>query len=435
MFKKHVQKKLERLTRKYFKKHHPKLIVVVGAVGKTTTKNAIAAVTSKRFRVEASDGNYNEQISVPFGIMGIKYPPYSLLRSYKVWRHIFKAMRKRINDPQGVDVIIQELGTDAPGQIPHFGSYLRPDMAVVTSVAPEHMENFPEGLDQVAREELSVSRFSDLTIINSDDVDERYAPYVDTHNITDYGLFSGEYRFETTDGSPLDGYRGNFIAPEFPNGIEVNVHLVGDHNLKAIAVAGLVAAKLGMNEREIAEGLESIWPTPGRMSILRGLRGSTIIDDTYNSSPNAALEALRTLYLIDTKQRIAILGSMNELGEFSAAAHRQVGEMCDPTYLDWVITIGDEAARYLAPAALSKGNQVASFNDPISAGAFANEQLHDEGVVLVKGSQNGVFAEEAIKILLAHTDGMWSLVRQDEEWMAKKKAWIESLQSVSEDSD
>lgn len=435
MFKQHVQRKLERLTKKYFKKHHPKLIVVVGSVGKTTTKNAIATVLHPKFRIQAERGNLNSELSVPLAIMGIEFPPDNLLRSIRVWRRIFKAMRQRIRADQGVDVIIQELATDAPGQIPHYGTYLRPDMAIITAVAPEHMANFPGGIDEVAKEELSVASYSDLTIVNRDDIDERFAPYAETTNITDYGLFGGEYRFDTTDGTPLDGYTGKFFAPEFPDGIETTVHLVGDHNLKAAAVAGLVGAKFGMTAQEIAEGLAEIRPISGRMNILPGVRGSTIIDDTYNSSPNAAIEALRTLYMVDTDQRIAILGSMNELGSFSVEAHQQVGEMCDPNFLEWVITIGDDAANYLAPAAKQKGNNVKSFTDPISAGAFANKALRSGGVVLAKGSQNGVFAEESIKILLAHTEDQQQLVRQSSDWLDKKNAWLSSLKNIGQDTD
>jgi UDP-N-acetylmuramoyl-tripeptide--D-alanyl-D-alanine ligase len=171
------------------------------------------------------------------------------------------------------------------------------------------------------------------------------------------------------------------------------------------------------------------------MNILKGVRDTTIIDDTYNSSPTAAIEALRTLYLVETAQRVAILGSMNELGQQSPQYHEQVGQMCDPNFLDWVIIIGEEATRYLAPAARANGCQVATFADPISAGAFANKILESGGVLLAKGSQNGVFAEEAIKILLDTTDEEWTLVRQDPEWLEKKRAWLATFEHVAEDSD
>jgi len=182
--------------------------------------------------------------------------------------------------------------------------------------------------------------------------------------------------------------------------------------------------------------LPLIEPVLGRMNPLRGVRETTIIDDTYNSSPDAVIAALRTLYLIDAPQRVTILGSMNELGAQSAQYHQQVGAQCDPNFLDWVIVIGEEATRYLAPAAKTNGCQVATFPDPISAGAFANEVLVEGGVLLVKGSQNGVFAEEAVKILLHdELEEEKLLVRQDAEWMAKKNDWIQSVRNIGQGDD
>ena len=436
MFKKHIQKKLERYVRRHMKKNHPKLVVVVGAVGKTTTKSAIATVLSTKFRVEASQGNLNDQFSVPFGILGVKYPPASVLRKIGTWRKIFKGIRQRIKMPTDVDVVVQELGTDRPGEIAHYETYLRPDIAVVAAVAPEHMENFPGGITDVAAEELAVARFSGLTIINHDNVDASFAKFAETDNITTYGLEGGEYRFEITGGTTLDDYVVKFIGPEFPGGVESTVHLVGEHVLKSALAAAVVAVKLGMTAEEIAAALKQIRPVPGRMNPLRGVRGTTIIDDTYNSSPDAAIAALYTLYMIDAPQRVAILGSMNELGAQSAQYHQHVGAQCDPNFLDWVITIGEEAGRYLAPAAKANGCQVKSFPGPIYAGTFANTILQPGAVVLVKGSQNGVFAEEAVKLLLHSDEGEDQfLVRQDEEWMAKKNAWIASLRNIGQDSD
>ncbi|MCL2451519.1 UDP-N-acetylmuramoyl-tripeptide--D-alanyl-D-alanine ligase [Candidatus Saccharibacteria bacterium] len=436
MFKKRVQKRLERYVKKYFKKHSPKLIVVVGSVGKTTTKDAIAAVLSTKFRVESSRGNLNEQITVPFGILGVKYPPVSLLNKFGTWRRIFKIMRGVIKAPTDVDVIIQELATDRPGEIPHYEKYLRPDMAVVTAVAPEHMVNFPGGIHEVAREELAVARYSGLTIINRDDVDGSFAEYAETTNITDYGLEGGEYRFEIVGGTALNGYEVKFTAPELPEPIQSTVNLVGEHVLKSALAAATVAAKLGMSGAEIAAALPQIKPVPGRMNPLRGVRGTTIIDDTYNSNPSAAVAALRTLYLIDAPQRVAILGSMNELGKDSAQYHQMVGAQCDPNFLDYVITIGEDAKNYLASAAKANGCQVATFPGPIFAGTYANKILEPGAVVLVKGSEDGVFAEEAVKLLLHNDEGEDNfLVRQDEAWMAKKNAWIASLRNIGQEDD
>ena len=437
MLKKHAQKKLERYVRKYFKKHHPKLVVVVGGIGKTTTKSAITTVLATKFSVGASRKTLDEQISVPFGILGIKYPSASSLLDKSItWRMIFKAIRERIKAETHVDVIIQEIATERPGEIAHYAKYLHPDVAVVTAVAPECTMNFPNGIDDVAREELSVAKHSKLTVINYDDVDMRFAPFAETTNITNYGLKGGEYRFEIIGGTALDGYVVKFFAPEFPEPIETTVHLVGEHMLKGALAAGLVAAKFGMTAQDIAMALSEVRPVHGCMNPLRGVRETTIIDDTYSSNPYAAIEALRTLYLIDAPQRVAILGSMNDLGQYSAQYHKQVGEQCDPNFLDWVITIGEEAAHYLAPVAKANGCQVATFPGPIFAGTFANKILEPGGVILIKGSQENVFAEESVKLLLHDVIEQQSLlVRQDEEWMAKKNAWIASLRDIKQDND
>ena len=156
------------------------------------------------------------------------------------------------------------------------------------------------------------------------------------------------------------------------------------------------------------------------MQLLRGLENSTIIDDTYNASPLAVQAALTALMATEASQRIAILGSMNELGKTSAQAHEKIGSLCDSAKLDWVITIGEEAEKHLAPAALKNGCQVRSFLSPYQAGGFVHSILKPRAVILAKGSQNGVYAEEAVKVLLHSTEDEEKLVRQTPAWLKKK---------------
>lgn len=419
MFKKYVRGKLEKLVKQYFAVHKPRLVVVVGAVGKTTTKVAIATVLSEGMRVRMENNNHNTDLSVPPALLGVEYP-VGKVHSPFAWRRVFRAMKQRIKMPTDVDVIVQELGTDKPGEIPHFGTYLRPDIAIVTAVAPEHMEFFGT-MDAVAREELSVGGYSGITFINRDDVAEEYAQYLPTDRLDTYGAdAASEYYFEYENDDPLDVFSGNFISPELGK-VPATINLIGTHNLKAGVAAGAIAAKLGMSAEQISAGLGKIKAVPGRMNILRGVRDTVIVDDTYNSSPSAAIAALRTLYQADAPQRIAILGSMNELGDSSPAAHAQVGEMCDPTLLEYVVTIGAMANKYLAPAANQKGNRVKTFDNPMEAGAFVNKIMQPGAVILAKGSQNGVFAEEAIKVLLHSTADEDQLVRQSPEWMNIKR--------------
>lgn len=418
MFKKILQKLIEGKTARYLKKHKPTLVVVTGSVGKTSTKYAIATVLSEKYRVRAHLGNHNTALSAPLSIIGVEYPED--IRSFSAWREVFKAMNARIREEKDVDVIVQELGTDAPGDIAVFGRYLHPNIAVVTAVSEEHMEFFGT-LDAVAKEELSIAKFSELTIINRDDIDVKYADFADTHSIDTYGLGEkAEYRLVVSDANPLEGRIGQLHTPEWGE-VPLTMELVGDHSLKAVVAAACVGAKLGLTSKEVAVGVSKIKPAPGRMQLLRGLEKSTLIDDTYNASPLAVEASLKTLYAVDAPMRIAILGSMNELGKVSPSAHKKVGQFCDFTKLDWVVTIGKDAQEYLAPAAAEKGCQVKSFLDPYSAGAFVHSVLKPGAVILAKGSQNGVFAEEALKILLHSSDDEKKLVRQSEAWLKTKE--------------
>ena len=422
MFKQIIQKKLERYVVKYFQKHpEVKLIVVAGSVGKTSTKRAIATLLSQRYRVAMHPGNHNTHMSVPLAILGIEYP--GNLKSIGAWWSVFAAARKRISDPAGTDVIIAEIGTDHPGDIAHFGTYLRPYIAVVAAVTPEHMEFFND-IESVAKEELTAANFSQLAIINRDDIDGRFASFLTNTNVDTYGTTgAAEYRFETQDFTVEQGYKGQVIAPEFEEEIPATIKVAGEHSLRPVMGAVAVAAKMGLRPNEIAAGLALIRPVPGRMNILEGIDNTIIIDDSYNSSPVAASSALQALYSLQAPQRIAILGSMNELGVVSAVEHEKLGSLCDPLMLSWVVTVGEEAEKYLAPAARARGCQVKSFKSAIDAGAFTRSVAESGAVILVKGSEGGIFTEEAVKVLCVMSDDA-ELVRQSPEWMARKDAFF-----------
>lgn len=425
MFKKYVQKKLEKYVVKYFRKHpEVKLIVVAGSVGKTSTKRAIATLLSTKYRVALQEGNHNTPMSVPVAILGIDYP--TDVHSIGAWISVFRAARERIKEPTGTDVIIAEIGADHPGDIAYFGTYLKPYIAVVTAVTPEHMEFF-NSIEAVAQEELTAANFSQLAIINRDDIDGRFANFLTNPNIDTYGTSgAAEYRFEIEDFTVDMGYKGAVIIPELDQPIPTTIKVVGEHSLRPAMGAVAVAVKMGLMPDEIAKGLALIRPVPGRMNILHGLEDSIIIDDTYNSSPLAASSALQALYGLQAPQRIAILGSMNELGVTSAAEHEKLGLMCDPMLLSWVITIGSEAETYLAPAARRRGCQVKSFKSAIDAGAFAHSVMEKDAAVLVKGSQGGIYAEEAVKVLCVMDDDT-KLVRQTPEWIKVKDEFFEKF--------
>jgi UDP-N-acetylmuramoyl-tripeptide--D-alanyl-D-alanine ligase len=422
-FKTYVRTKVEGYVQQYFAAHpEVKLIVVAGSVGKTSTKMALATMLGQRYRVRVHEGNHNTELSAPVAILGVPYPED--IKSISQWRKVFRAMQLRIAQPPDVDVIIQELGADRPGDIAQFSRYLRPDIAVITSVTAEHMEYF-KTMDAVAQEELSTANFSKYALINRDDIEGKYANYLTNPNVQTYGTSSAaEYHFQSQSFTPEQGHQGLFTALEFPQSLVATVKVLGAHNLRPAVAAATVGIKLGLTPTEVANGLAKITPVAGRMRLLQGLRDSTIIDDTYNSSPLAAENAINTFLGIEAPQRIAILGSMNELGAIAAEEHAKLGKMFHPDTVDWVITVGEDANKYLATAAHANGCQVKSFLSSVDAGAFAHSVLKPGALVLAKGSQGNIFVEEAVKVLLRHPEDNRLLVRQSPAWMAHKEEFF-----------
>lgn len=426
MFKLFIQRKLEGYVRKYFKKHaEVKFVVVAGSVGKTSTKVAIATVLHEKFRVRLHEGNHNSELSAPLAILGIEYPKN--IKSVGAWLRVFRAAKLRIAEASDVDVVVQEIGTERIGEIPHFGKYLNPDIAVITAVSPEHMNMFVN-IDNVAKEELAAANFSKQAIINRDDIDDKYAAYLTNANINTYGMsVDAEYHFLDSDFTIEKGHTGNFVAPEWDVPVEVTIKVVGEHNLRPAVAAGAVGVKLGMTADQVAAGLAQVHAVSGRMNLLRGVEDTIILDDSYNSSPLSVASALRTLYGLSVPQRIAVLGSMNDLGVISQQEHTVLGELCDPIELAHVVTVGEEAEKYLAPAARSKGCHVVSFKSALEAGAFVHKSLESGAAILFKGSQGDIYLEEAIKIVLHSTEEESQLVRQSPTWLATKQKFFQSL--------
>lgn len=422
MFKEYIQKKLETYVRTYFQKHPDiKLVAVAGSIGKTSTKVAIATVLSQQYRVRLHEGSRTTPLYTPLAILGIEYPKNNTIGT---WFNIMRAAHKRINQPADVDIIVQELSTQKPGDMVLYGRYLLPDIAVITAVTTERMDIF-HTVEAIALEELALAQFSKLAIINRDDIDGRYASYLTNGNLTTYGTSgAAEYRFMTEDFSFETGHKGLLVAPELDQPLPSTLKVVGEHSLRPAIAAAAVGCKLGMNPNSIAEGLRRIRALSGRMSVIRGVNNTILIDDTYSSSPLSASSALQSLYSTQAPQRIAVFGSMNNLGAESQIEHEKLGRLCDPNMLAWVITVGDEAAHYLAPAARAQGCQVKSFTSALEAGAFVHKVLESDATILFNGSKEGVYCEEAIKVVLHSTEDEVLLVRQSSAWLKTKDSFF-----------
>ncbi len=388
---KYIAKILQKQVTRYLTQYKPKVIVVTGSVGKTSTTQAVATMLRQKYMVRSTIANYNTDVGVPCSFFGHDLP--KTINNPIAWGWIILKNIVLSRIKLDFSVVVLELGTDRPGEIAEF-AYLKPEIAVVTAVVPEHMEFFG-ALEEVAKEELSVAEYSEKTYVNKQMVPAEYLHFAKSTEIYNYGR---------------DDYKSAGI-----NAHKLNV--VGQHSLDAISAGVIVGRELGMSDEELQRGASHVSPQKGRMQLLQGINGSTLVDDTYNSSPEAVFAALDYLYVTKSPQKIALLGNMNELGETSEAEHRRIGEYCDSTQLELVVTLGEDANKFTAESAKAKGCAVAEANSPQEAAEIIKHQLKNGGLVLLKGSQNGVYAEEATKILLANPKDRSKLVRQSPQWM------------------
>ncbi len=415
---------LEWQVRRLRARHDITVVAVVGSIGKTSTKLAIAHSLEVSRRVIYQTGNYNDRVTVPLVFFGHKLPA---LFNVWAWTKIFFANERTIRLPYFYDVAVLELGTDQPGDIAEF-AYVKPDVAVVTAITPEHMEYF-KTLDAVAAEELAVCDYSKAVLVNADDTP---ADYLRDRQVMTYGQQDSRDYFATDYNShSLDGGQAKLHLPQGLT-VDAPVKILGNQGVKIILAAAGAGHMVGLSAEELQKGLQEVKPFAGRMQILPGIKGSTIIDDTYNASPAPVIAGLDVLYAADAPQRIAILGNMNELGDYSQQAHAEVGAYCRPEKLDLVVTIGADAERYLLPEAHRQGCAVHAFSSPYDAGEFVRGQMQPSAVVLAEGSQNRVFAEEALKVLLREPSDAQKLVRQSDYWMSVKRKQFGPVTSVSD---
>lgn len=403
-----IEKQLELLVKKYFKKHpNVRLVAVVGSVGKASTKHAIGTVLSARYRVGMRDEVQQSTLGVLASILGIDVPER---RTVFTDLKVLLAARYRVRHASDVDVIVQELPTRASGSMSAYGRYLRPHVTVITAVSAVHMEQFAS-VDQFGAELFEATKFSEIVLVNRDDVDGRYADFAATPNIYTYGTSGlAEYHVEHIDTSLLGGTQIQVDTPAW-QGLQAQVGLVGEHALRPLAAAVGVASILGATSDDIVRAMPMLKPLHGRMNPLRGLDGTVILDDTMSASPADTASALQALYHFDTApQRIAILSAMNDLASGSDEAHADIGRLCSGDLLAWLIVVGQAAADHLAPVARRRGCQVKVARDAIEAAQFARSVAEPGAVILVKGS-SAYYMEETSRLLCDITE-QHKLVRQ-----------------------
>lgn len=417
IMRKFLQKTLRILVILILKKYKPRIVAITGSVGKTSTKEAIFAVLKPYFRVRKNEKNYNNEIGVPLTIIG----GVNAKRNVFLWFwNYLKALLLILLPFKYPQILVLEMGADKPGDIRYLTNFVKPEISVVTAVGeiPVHVE-FYAGPEAVAREKgilLEVLPINGWAILNYDDMTvfdmrERTEAHVLTYGFGEGAkILATNYEIEPPDYFSAGGtnfkisYDGSFVPIRLSGRF-------GKQNVYAALAAAAVGVALDLNLIEISEALENWEASPGRMRMLKGVKGTWIIDDTYNASPmamRAALETLRDLgkptEQTPARRRIAVLGDMLELGKFTIEAHEAAGQYAKEC-ADLLFTVGIRG-KLIAEEAIISGmskDNVFSFNFSDEVGEFLENKIKEGDLILVKGSRS-MWMEKIVHHIMAEPE-------------------------------
>lgn len=411
------------VARLVIRRYKPTIVMVTGSVGKTSTKDAVAAVLAARFFVRKSEKSFNSEFGVPFTILGVGNPWGRPVAWLGVLKSAFTLLVLPNHYPK---MLVLEVGADKPGDLERILRIATPDAVVITRLPeiPVHVEAYAS--PEEVREEESLPAYAlppaAPLIVNADDEYALEVAARTSAQVITYGesaearVCVNELAFCERDGA-VEGMRAHAYVDGEAAEIVVRGS-VGRTQILPAAAALATALAFGIPYVESRELLDSYEPPPGRGRLLRGKRGSIIIDDSYNASPAAVEEALATLKTFPgAARRIAVLGDMLELGRYSVMEHERMGAIAAEC-ADVVVSVGIRA-RGLAAAAKKSGAQIEMFDDARHAALALSEAVQEGDVVLVKGSQ-GVRAERIVEQLLLDDADREHLVRQESQWRKRR---------------
>ncbi len=404
------------LGRLFVKIKQPTVIAVAGSVGKTSSKLMLKELLETERKVSCMDDSYNNGLGLYLSIFELKVPTNE--RSVMAWLgHSLKAISKLFRS--GPDILILEYGIDSPGDMDEMVGFIRPDISLLTAVTPEHME-YLKDMDTVGEEETKVLKAAkSFAVANQADInpkylkDIRYMGYGEKSSnsyavVSSWGVNGAIVSFNI-DGLKIDKIQTNFIS---------------DALIRQLCGVALIAKKNGISKQSIQPALEKIEPAAGRMRLFEGIKGSVIIDDSVNFSPDAGVESLKSLKRMPSDQHIAVLGNMHELGEYAKQGYREVAKEFDG--IDTLVLVGDLSRKFFHPLAKKAGfkddKNLFQFDNSIEAGVFLRDKFDiKDSSVLVKGPFGGFYLEETTKRLLKNRADSDRLTRQSDFWIQKKK--------------
>ena len=349
------------------------VVAVTGSVGKTSTKDMIAAVLSAKFNVLKTQGNFNNEIGLPLTLFGLD---------------------------EGHEVAVIEMGMNHFNEIHRLSVTAAPNMGVITNVGTSHIENLgsQEGILKAKLEILDGLQKGAPLFVNGDDKLLK-AVTSSEHPIITYGELETNDYYCTNVYSEGHMTYATIITPK--DTYPIAIPALGIHMVYNSLVAIAIADQLGLSKQDILDGLMAYIPSKMRMNITQTKQGLTVMDDTYNASPDSMRAALKVL--ADYKapgRKVAILGDMFEMGDFAPSLHEEVGRYAAMQKIDVLYAVGD-LAEHIAKGAKQcedKNLEVSYYKDKQTFITDLAQILHENDTVLLKASR-GMQFEEIVKAI------------------------------------
>jgi len=409
---------LSLLAKSKIKNNQPKIIAITGSFGKTSTKEAIYFILSKKFGSDCGKnwGNMNSVIGLPLSILGLRKYSFGVSFATNIFQAIYGYFFYKL--PK---ILVLELGIDRPGEMEDLLNIIKPNIGVLTGISETHLLEL-KNLEGVKREKslmVSAIKKNGVFVVNSDDKNSAdIFPRKDVKTIKtgrEGDISSLNYQ-TSVNGSRFDIKVKDEILP-------VKTKLIGNHSINILLSSVAVGLEIGLKLSEIICFLEEICPQKGRMNPIKIKEQMIIIDDTYNSNPKSAIEALKAIKDIQWDGRkIAILGNMNELGEYTKRGHLIVGEEAGK-FIDLMMVVGPNVGNFRKGAIKSglSEEKIISYSKTDSLLTDLKNRLKPKDLILIKASQNKMRFERVVEYLIDDKDISRNiLVRQEKKWQNVK---------------
>lgn len=420
------------LSRHFLNKKKPFIIGVTGSYGKTSTKDAIAHLLSRSIlrqaqddisqefpkKIYASKKSLNTEFGFALAVLDLSSGYSNPFRWFWV---LIRATFRAILTTCQYEIMVLEYGADKPGDIEYLISIVKPDIGILTAVAPVHLEKGQfasvEAIFEEKKKLLTCLEKNDLAIFPGDyplfqNLKNEVKAKIKTFGKNPSNTIAVESITSTLDGiTGMLRYRNASHLFHFP--------VLGKHHIFIFLVALLAGEIRDIPIEEGIECLKSFSLPPGRFSKIPGENGSILLDSSYNASPETTEAALKLLSELPAKRKIAVLGSMNELGKESERHHRNIGRLI-PKMCHYVITVGKDA-RWISEEASKEGmpkEMIEAYETAEEAGERLRSLAQEGDIILFKGSQNQVRLEKAVKKVMMNPSMAPSMLpRQEREWI------------------